>query len=94
MTSSQVCVVSRLVDDDVVAVDGAAASEGLLMVQSRHVQGRQRLQDDRVAPGRREVVWRLVEDDVAAVGAASCMGDVGQRHVPSVAPDVKGVDQA
>ncbi len=94
MTSSQACVVSRPVDDDVVAVDGAAASEGPLMVQIRDVQGRQRFQDDQVAPERREVVWRLVEDDAAAVGAASCVGDVGQRHVPSVAPDVKGVDQA
>lgn len=82
-------MVSRLVDDDAVAVDGAAASEDLLMAQIRDVPGRQRLQDDQ------DAVSGLVDDDAAAVdGLASCAGDVGQRHVPSVALDVPGVDQA
>lgn len=89
-------MVSRLGDDDAVAADGAAASEDLLSGDVQYVLARQRRQDGLVAYEHRSLVSGLVvDDDVVAVdGGASCVGGVGQKHVPSVALDVKGVDQA
>lgn len=85
------------VDGDSVVVDGVAAPADLLMVQIQDVQARQRLRVDPAASEHHSLLSGLVVDDDDAVvvdGAASCAANVGQRPVPSVAPDVKGVDRA